>query len=341
MKKRMILVLFALLTAGVSIFHGNTAISADTIELKLATFIPPGSTMVNLYQDWGKEIEKLTSGRVKVTVYAGGSLVGYPDMYPSVISGVADITTCFASSVPEFSFESLYNLPMLGWKSENMLDIRREMEKEFPAIKKGRSEVKTLFLNQVPNYTLHLAKDKAVRVPDDIKGMKLRCTDAGKGFTENCGAAAVFLGPPDWYMSLEKGVINGLFVSYDVLGSERLDEVTKTHVNVPSGTSASATVMNLNKWEKLPADIQKIIGGTLGEWEEKIHATQLADERKTYEKIIASPDHKVTDLTEKELALWKEKAIPSHEEWIKNMEKKGFPARAAYDKLNDIIARHK
>jgi TRAP-type C4-dicarboxylate transport system substrate-binding protein len=99
--------------------------------------------------------------------------------------------------------------------------------------------------------------------------------------------------------------------------------------------------MNMDKWNKLPADIQKIIEGTLEPWEKKFHADALAEDKAVREKLLASPDHKVIDPTPAELALWTAKARPSHKVWIKQMRAKGLPAQAAYDKLMEIIASYK
>ena len=104
MKEKIFFVLLVIAAVGVLLFTGSVpATQAKVIELKFATFIPPAGSTVRVYKEWGKQVEKLTNGRVKVTMYAGGSLVKYPDMFPAVLSGIADITTCFASSIPEFT----------------------------------------------------------------------------------------------------------------------------------------------------------------------------------------------------------------------------------------------
>lgn len=315
-------------------------VPSEVIELKFAIHIPPFASVVRNWEAWGKRVGELTGGKVNIVMYAGGSLVGFPDQYPALLGGVCDITMVMAWDIPEQALETVYCLPMLDWKAEDILDIRKEVEKEFPQIAEGRSAVKTLWLQHHPFHVMHFTKAEA-RVPDDVKGMKMSGVDSLCGYMEACGATPIILAPPDYYMSLETGVVEGIFMSYEVLGVHKLHEVTKFHLNVPAATAVGSAIMNLDKWNSLPADLQQILEGSFAEVEQTIINTTLAGDRDVHARIAATEGHTVIEPTEAELALWKERAMPLHQEWIDKMEAKGLPGQAVYDKVIEVIGRYK
>ena len=99
--------------------------------------------------------------------------------------------------------------------------------------------------------------------------------------------------------------------------------------------------MNLDTWNSLPPDIQKLIDGTLAEMEQAAARNETELDKGIHDLLAADPAHKVVDPTADELALWYEVAQPIHQAWIADMEGKGLPGQAAYDKLTEIFARYK
>jgi len=311
----------------------------EVIELKFATHVPPVANLVQNWEAWGKKIEGLTDGRIKVTMYAGASLVKMPDQYPALLDGICDITYVHASDIPEQVLETVFNLPGLGWDASYSLDVIRQVEKEFPQIAEGRSKVKTLWLQGSLFEFPQFAKEE-VRVPDDIKGMKIHCQASLNPFIQACGAVPLGLDPPDWYMSLERGMVDGGIFAWGALAVHKLPEVTKYHLNLPVKTSLSSVIMNKDKWNSLPPDIQEIITGTLEETEKFDSDSIISFEQEVYNQLVAAEDHTVVEPTPDEVALWIEKAPPAHQKWIDDMAAKGLPGQAIYDKLIEVIKRY-
>jgi len=314
--------------------------SEEVIELKFATHIPPMASVVKNWGEWGKKVETATGGRVKVTMYPAGSLVGFDDQYPALLGGICDIIMVMAWDIPEQILETVFCLPMLGWKTDDFINVRKEVEKEFPQIAEGRSTVKTLWLQPHPPHAMHSTK-KEVRIPDDVKGMKITGVDSMHGYIAACGATPIILGPADHYMALETGVVEGVFVSFEVLNVRKLQEVTKYHLNVPAGTADGTVIMNLEKWNSLPPDIQQILEGTFAEAEQMVFNSTIGGDRHFHDVIAGMEEHVLIEPTADELALWKERAMPLHQEWIDKVEAKGLPGRAVYDKVMEVIARYK
>lgn len=314
---------------------------AEAIELKFSHPFSPMAPHAAACEEWGKKVEQVTDGRVKITFYPAGSLVADPDAYPALISGVSDIAILTDWRVPQLEFESIFNLPFLGWTNDNCLEIRNQMDKEFPQLAAVRSECKTLFLIGIPIGSGILTRDKEVHVPDDIKGMQFIGTATLFPFFEACGATGVALPPPEHYGALEKGIVDGCLAGYMQIAENKLDEVIKFCLENPMGGSAMDVLMNKDKWNSLPPDIQQIIEGTLPEAEQATFDAQLESEMKEHDRIIAEKKIKVSVSTPDEAALWAEKALPSHQKWVEDMTAKGYPAQDALDKLHEIISRYK
>ena len=79
---------------------------------------------------------------------------------------------------------------------------------------------------------------------------------------EAVGATPEFLPMPDTYLALGKGVMDALMSPFGPMKGFRTADVTRYHLeNADLHTSIFAIIMNLNKWNGLPRDIQEVIDG--------------------------------------------------------------------------------
>ncbi|HPN31472.1 MAG TPA: C4-dicarboxylate ABC transporter substrate-binding protein, partial [bacterium] len=88
--------------------------SADKpVNLTYSVFFPPTHLQAVAAADFAKEIEKRTNGRVKITVFAGGSLTKAPAVYEGVEQGVSDMgLSCFAYTRGKFPVTAALDLPL-------------------------------------------------------------------------------------------------------------------------------------------------------------------------------------------------------------------------------------
>jgi hypothetical protein len=73
------------------------------------------------------------------------------------------------------------------------------------------------------------------------------------------GGIPLLIPMPDTYLSMDKGVIDGMDVSWEATYSFRLYEIVKYYTFVPLSSTNFSMVMNKEKWESLPKDIQGAI----------------------------------------------------------------------------------
>ena len=112
---------------------------------------------------------------------------------------------------------------------------------------------------------------KPVNTLDDLKGMKIRCTGMAAKIVTALGGVPVAMPMGETYDALSRGVVDGSMAPQESLQGWKWGEVVKyTIENFGSSYSTGFfVVMNKEKWNSLPPDVQKIIEKVNEEWIEK------------------------------------------------------------------------
>jgi len=302
---------------------------AAPIELKLAESMSPKHKMTTHgYEAWAKMVEEATNGRVKVTVFPGGALAKTPEAYDATIAGVADVAMIVQSVVGEarFPLTMVMNLPMIFPNATVASRVAQELYEKFPEIRAEYSEVKVLFFYSTSAYQLHTA-EKPVHTLEVLKGLQIRAAGRMAGeIVKALGATPVNIPMDEAYMALSKGVIDGLVAAFGPLGAFKLTEVTKYHVdNADLYTSVFCVVMNLDKWNSLPPDIQKAIDEISGATGAELFGTVFDSTGEPDIKALTEMGDIFITLTPEEKARWVEAVMPLREQWLADMAAKGLP----------------
>ena len=301
---------------------------------------------VHAEKPWIKKVEDATKGRVKIDVFYSQTLVKGPDMWNAVKNGVIDIGWCMHGYWPGMTpLADVITPPALPLKTAQQgSEVLWKLYEKFPAIQKEYKDVH-LLITGVADPRFLLTTKKQIKTVEDIKGMKLRIlggppTDQMKAL----GAVPTLIPMPDAYQALDKGVIDGMDISWEGVMSFRLYEVVKYLTYAPLTTSYHTIVMNKQKWDSLPKDIQDAISsvsglnasGTWGKnWYDTISETvdqKIKQEGRTLIKYTLPPaeEEKWTKIS----------AEPIWKAWVKNLETKGFPeAQQILDTTIDLLKR--
>ncbi len=278
------------------------------IELTYSVFFPATHTQYKLAESWAKEVETRTNGKVKITMYPGGSLTKADQCYEGVINGVSDLgMSCFAYTRGRFPLLEVLDLP-LGYPTGKVatrvaMDIIKKYQ---PAELK---DVQFLYVHaHGPGI---LASKKPVRSLDDLKGMKIRATGLCTKIVEKLGAQPVGMSQPETYEALQKGVVDATFCPMETLQGWKQGEVIQavTDSRCIGYTTAMFVVMNKSKWEKLPQDIKDVILAVSEEWVDKHGQAWDEDDTKAKE-YISGMGKEIIPLTPEEQERWKNVILP-------------------------------
>ena len=227
------------------------------INLTFSVYVPSTHFWAALANQWVGEVEKRTNGRVKVSTFAGGSLLKSSGAIDGVISGTADIAHGGVPHLPgRFPLLELLNYPLGAQSATALHHAQWELWKKFRP--KEFDEVKLLSLDCCS--PTNVWSKKPIRKTDDFKGMKIRTAGTGTDVISALGAipTSVTLSS-EVYEMLAKGIVDGHASSLNNIVGYHEDEVTRYLTMVPLNCYNFYTIMNKKKWESLPDDIKKII----------------------------------------------------------------------------------
>jgi len=321
------------------------AVSAKTIKLNLASQNPETSWgHISALAPWVKQVEEATKGQVKIQVYAGQTLCKGKDTWDATKSGIADIGWCFQGYWPGLTpLADVISLPALPFDTaEKGSEVLWKLYEKFPSIQKEFADVKVL-LTYTSNPYLLITRDKQVKTMEDIKGLKIRTT--GGPPTEQMktlGGVPMLIPMPDNYISLQKGVIDGMEAPWEAIHGFRLYEVVKYYTQTPFPAVYFSISMNKNKWNSLPKDVQDAIMSVSGLKGSKFWGKNWFDTAKDAVMERAAEAGKKIDvykLPDAERERWLAvSGKPLWGQWVKSMEAKGHKdAQAILDASLELL----
>jgi TRAP-type C4-dicarboxylate transport system substrate-binding protein len=322
---------------GVSFLFVQTVspVMATTYRLTYSIFFPATHGQCKAGIAWAKQIEQRTNGQVKITVFPGGALTKANQCFDGVVKGITDIgMSCFAYTRGRFPVMEAADLP-LGYP--NGLAASRIVNAFYHQIKPAElSDVQVMYLHAHGPGLLHTKKP--VQKLEDLRKMKIRSTGLSTKIVEALGGVPVAMPQGSTYESLQKGVVEGTFGPMEVLKGWRQAEVVKytTNCKQVGYTTSMFVVMNRNKWNSLPVEIQKIIHNVNREWID-VHGVAwdaLDDQGRDF--AIQQKNH-IFELSEKEVERWKKAVEPVIYNYIDKVKMKNLQGKAYVDSLAKLI----
>ncbi|MBW1713475.1 MAG: TRAP transporter substrate-binding protein [Deltaproteobacteria bacterium] len=311
--------------------------AAGPVKLSYANF-PPAPTFPCVQMErWKKEVEKRTNGAVVINTYPGGTLLGAKDMFDGVVAGQADIgCLCQAYQPGRFIVSNATALP-LGIPDARVGSlVLWDLYNKYQPQAFEKVKVLTMFTCAPSN----IMSKKAVRNLDDIKGLDLRASGGAAQILKAWGANQVGMPMSATPEALQKGVVQGLFSSLEVLKDFKFAELCKFVTRTETVIYPFAVVMNLDKWNSLPKDVQKVmteLGPEQAEWTGKYMDGHVQ------ESIAWSKDEQNVEfitLSAAEKAKWDAKLKFIVDKWIESAKGKGFPAEDIVKDIKKLIAKH-
>ncbi len=315
---------FLSLLIGVSFITAITVVShAGPVKLTYSNFFPPSHVQSKLAESWCQEVEKRTAGKVTVDYFPGGTLTKAQQCYDGAVEGISDIGfSVLAYTRGRFPLISAVDLP-LGYHSGVVAtEVINRVYKKFQP--KEFDDVKVMYLHAHGPGLIH-TKGKAVRKLEDMHGMKFRGHGTSALVVKALGGTPVPKPMPETYEMLQKGVVEGALYPMESNKGWKLGEVTDYMAAVfdSAYTTSFFVVMNKDKWESLPADVQKTIEAINEEWAVK-HGEAWDTSDMLGMKYFLSQGGEIIGFDEKEQARWKKAVAPIISEYVAKAKQKGI-----------------
>jgi len=335
-KKQIIMVfltvIIGLALTAVSPIHAGAA----TVKLTYSNFFPPSHIQSKLAETWCKEVEKRTDGRVKVEYYAGQTLTKAKQCYDGTVEGISDLGfSVLAYTRGRFPVMSAVDLP-LGYPSGTVATkVVNAVYNKFKP--KELSDTQVMYLHAHGPGLVH-TKGKAVHKIEDMKGLKFRGHGTSALVVKALGGTPVPKPMPETYQMLQKGVVDGGVFPFEADKGWKLGEVTDyiTAAFDAAYTTSFFVVMNKDKWNALPADIQKIIEKINAEWIVK-HGEAWDSSDMVGIRYFLNQGGQIIGIDKKESKRWKKAVAPIISDYTETLNKKGFNGKEIVDFTSNTL----
>jgi TRAP-type transport system periplasmic protein len=308
------------------------------IKLKYSDIFAPSHKNGMLAQQWCKEVEKRTNGRVKITHFPGGTLTPPPQTYDSVVKGIADIgQTLAAYSAGRFLLTEVLAQPIGFTSGFQATYTSNEYYKKFKP--KEFDDTKIMYIHGHGPGMFQTVKP--VSSIDDVKGLRIKANTENAPIVTAMGASPVALPITETYDACQKGLVDGLLLPMEPLKGWKFADVIKSVIVCPSMayTAPICVFMNKDKWNSLSKEDQGIIEKINEEWVEK-QAKLWNELDKEAADLAKQKGIKIITVSKEQDAAVAEKMKAVKEEWVKKTAAKELPAKEALDFCVEYVKSH-
>jgi TRAP-type C4-dicarboxylate transport system substrate-binding protein len=325
---------------------GAAGASAQEYTFKLHHFLGAKSpAQVKMLEPWARKVEENSGGKVKIEIFPAMTLGGRPpELIQQVRDGVVDLIWAVNGYTPGlFPRTEVFELPFVyvnDIKATNlaMYDMfESDLKQEYQGIE-------VMFLHVHAGQAIHM-RDTLVRKPTDLAGKKLRIpTRTGAWVIEALGAAPTAMPVPELPQALQKGVVDGALIPWEIIPPLKIQEQTKYqiegHDRARFGTTTFQVSMNKARWDGLPADIQKAFRDASGPdwWAEIGDIWRGSDDFGIKMAVDADNEHIV--LTKEETEEFRKVLEPVVQRWTEEVSGQGIDGEALVAKARELIAKH-
>ncbi len=323
-----------------------SGLAQQSVTLKFHTFMAPQSNVwLTMHKPWMEKVEKESGGRIKFEGYPAMQLGGTPvQLYDQAKDGVVDVVwTLPGNTAGRFPRIEVFELPFMMNNAEATSKAFWEYVHTVAPDEFKDTHVIAL---HVHGPGMFHTIDKQVKTAADLRGLKMRGpTRQSTKLLASLGATPVGMPLPGIPDALSKGTIVGCAIPWEVVPSVKVHELTKFHSEFPSNAPALYTttfVMAMNKarYEGLAPDLKKIIDNNSGmatsAWLGKVQQGNDAVGRKS----AVDRGNTIYQITSADAADFVKRSSQIDDEWVADMNKRGFDGNKLLETAKALIAKH-
>ena len=232
------------------------AMAAEPLRLRYANF-PPAATFPSVQMDrWISEVSRQSNGKVIIDSFPGGALLDARSMLRGVLKGQADIGCLSIAYHPgTFPLLSAFELPLGFTSAEQASELFMKAIREFKPEELAKVKVLTAFTSP-PSQIL---SRKPVPTLADLKGLSLRSSGILAEQAALLGAHPVSMPQSETPDALQRGAVDGVFTSLDVLKDMNYAESCPYGLFTNLSVYPMIVIMNQKVWNSLPKEVQESI----------------------------------------------------------------------------------
>ena len=332
-----------LLAVAIGAVAWQAAFAAD-VTLRFHQFLPPQATIPSkAIVPWAQKVEKESGGRIKVQHFPSMQLGGKPpELYDQAKDGVADIVWTVLGYTPgRFPKTEAFELPFSSGLAEPSSRAFQEFVEKH-AMDEFK-DVKVIAVHVHGPGLIH-SKDPVTKL-DDMKGMKVRGGSRIVNIMlEQLGATPVGMPVPAVSEALSKGVISATTIPWEVTPALKVQQLVKNHTGFAGEqglyTQTFVVAMNKSAYDKLPADLKKVIDANSGANTAAMFGRAMDEGDKVGLGIAQKAGNRIIMLDAVETQTWRRTASGVRGVWYKEVAAKGIDGPKLAAEAEALIAKH-
>ncbi len=285
----------------------ESAMAADTIKLKLAHTSAPKTILFETYAQFKKELERLSGGKVKVSIYPLSQLGGDVPSAEAVKGGSIDI--CSTGSNNMAPFTELFFWSDLPFMFKDLDGVHKvfggEIGEEYKKLTEKETDFHVLFYADPGSFRNMYTISKPVRTPEDMRDLKIRSApspvemDTIRAF----GASPTPVAWTETYMALEQKVVDGEMQQYHWSVTAKHEDVIRYINEIPGQFALHLALMNKKKYASLPEEVRGWIDQAAA-YAQKFNFENTAKWNEDLKNIVKKAGVEIYTPTPEEIAVW-------------------------------------
>lgn len=303
----------AVLLVSVFLFISAVHAAAAEFNLKFQTYVPPALAGAN--KKMAEDIERMSGGRIKVTLFTSAELVSSSDTLKACRIGLVDIVMGSGYHFSELKSGAIQAGMPMTWSSPVEAEVLWEKMGFRELVAASFEPFGVHYLGPVLLSPYAITSKTPVRSLGDLKKIKIRATSGPAKMFEKLGISSIYLKSEEMYLALTTGQIDGVLwggaADYD---SMNFPEVSPWYCNTYIvNPIVDSLLISKKVWDKLPDDLKAIIESAAhrSSWEYmawSMHGEYQIQNDKYKDKITSLPEADVIKLTDAAQIIWEEEA---------------------------------
>ena len=326
----------------------SSAALAQEVTLRLHQFLPAQATIPSkAIAPWIKKVEAESNGRIKIQLFSAMQMGGTPpQLFDQARDGVADITWTVLGYTPgRFIKTEVFELPFLTGNGAGASEASSRALWDYVQ-QNAMDEFKDVQLLTVHTHGPGLFHTKKPIVSmDSLRGMKIRGgTRIVNNMLTKLGATPVGMPVPAVTDALSKGVLDGTTIPWEVGPSLKVTELVDYHTSFAGANGLYVTTfalsMNKASYNKLPADLKKVIDNNSGAELAALFGRAMDEGDKVGRDIAMKAGNKLVEMDSAETQRWRRNAAAVESDWVKDMQGKNIDGAKLVSSARSLIAKH-
>jgi TRAP-type C4-dicarboxylate transport system substrate-binding protein len=309
-------IFFSLSIVMLLLIGAGTSWSKAEFDIKFSTYISPN--MADSFRNMAKNIEEMSEGKIKVTVFAGGELVSSSDVLKAVRAGTLQMAMGSPYHYEEMKTAGIEAGMPMTWANAVESEVLWENMGFGELVSKAYEEVGVHYLGPIWAAPYAITTKSPVNGLVDLQKMKLRATSGPAKMFKKLGITTVYMKPEEMYLALSTGQIDGVLYGGAAEYAEMsFQEVApyycSTYILNPI---TDAMFINKKLWESLPENLKAVIESAAYKARWEYYSWAMGQEFKAQDTVYKGKTYSfgaddIAKLTDAAQEIWDEEAKAS------------------------------